>query len=178
MTWKDVVWRAAPLLLIIMLTSYFAGDGWGAIPSALVAWGTILLAFATFQLIRENRRIREEEKERESWRRRLEELQHWIEDVLRLESKYPGAPLETAVDSFWHKTDARVLLSNKEYIINEAKLFDSEFTTQPKLTDQIARLSHILEYEDLGVETVKRELQEKCIYVLEAISNLRIKLKL
>ena len=87
MRWTTIVWAAAPALIIIMAIAYHA-DRWKAIPEALVAWGTILLAFTTYllgrsgreqtnELIEENRRVREEEIRRESLRRRLSELELW-----------------------------------------------------------------------------------------------------
>jgi len=88
MTWGYIVWRAAPLFLVIMLVSYFAGDGWRAIPSALVAWGTILLAFATFTLIRHSREQEEQRRKddqakekRDNDERLLNEIIQWATDV-------------------------------------------------------------------------------------------------
>ncbi len=90
MTWKYVIWRASPLFLIIMLVSYFAGNGWSAIPSALVAWGTILLAFATFQLVqtvtKQEKQRRGDEQAREKRDRKdrlLNEIIEWAEDILK-----------------------------------------------------------------------------------------------
>ena len=77
--------RAALLLLVIVLIAYFAGGGWGAIPSALVAWGTILLAYATFSLVRHSKeqedRQRQEEQAREKRDRKerlLNEISDWL----------------------------------------------------------------------------------------------------
>jgi len=88
MTWKELIARSAPLLLIIVLISYFAGDGWSSIPSALVAWGTILLAYATFSLIRQSkeqeaRRIifTQEEAKNNNNLRILNEVIQWATDI-------------------------------------------------------------------------------------------------
>lgn len=111
MTWENIVWRAAPLLIIIVLISYFAGGGWSAIPSALVAWGTILLAFATFSLVRhskeqEDRRRQEEQakEKRDIDERLLNEIIEWAIDVLTRNSppdilKNPEWVLEAKYDT-------------------------------------------------------------------------------
>ncbi len=88
MTWKELVSRATPLLIIILLISYFTGDGWSAIPSGLVAWGTILLAYATFSLIKqskeqETRRIISEQEDAKTNNnlRILDEVIQWATDI-------------------------------------------------------------------------------------------------
>ena len=170
MAWKNVVWRAAPLLLIIMLTSYFAGDGWGAIPSALVAWGTILLAFATFQLIRENRRIREEDKEHESMKRCLEELQGWIYEVVRIKTE-SSSPKGTDLEWKQRNTDAKVLASKNGYFESEATRLDSKFPTEKReeqLVNIIGRVSFILENQSSISRAVNSSIMHrKCSKILE-----------
>jgi hypothetical protein len=92
MEWKYVVWRAAPALLIILLISYFTGGGWQAFPSALVAWGTLMLAYVTFLSIKksieqseqfrtENERLRQEDRERELKRHVIEFIYDWARHV-------------------------------------------------------------------------------------------------
>ena len=88
MTWKELISRATPLLIIILLISYFTGDGWSAIPSGLVAWGTILLAYATFSLIKqskeqETRRIISEQEDAKTNNnlRILDEVIQWATDI-------------------------------------------------------------------------------------------------
>jgi len=99
MTWKYVVYRAAPLFFIIMLVSYFAGDGWRAIPSALVAWGTILLAFATFTLIRHSRDQEEQRRKDDQAKERrdrdialLNEIAEWAVSIVKI-----GIPAQSVI---------------------------------------------------------------------------------
>jgi hypothetical protein len=92
MEWKDIAWRAAPALLVILLVSYFAGGGWQAFPSALVAWGTLMLAYVTFLSIKksveqseklrtENERLRQEDRNRELNRHAIEFMYNWARHV-------------------------------------------------------------------------------------------------
>jgi len=92
MAWGNIVWRAAPLLIIIMLISYFTGGGWAAIPSALVAWGTLMLAYVTFLSVKksmeqseklrtENERLRQEDRNRELKRHAIEFIYNWARHV-------------------------------------------------------------------------------------------------
>lgn len=87
MTWQNLIWRAAPALFVILIISYYA-EGFSAFPSALVAWGTILLAYATFTLVRhskkqeDQRRQEEQAKEkRDRDERLLNEIIEWAEDI-------------------------------------------------------------------------------------------------
>jgi TM2 domain-containing membrane protein YozV len=92
--WKTIVERAGPTLLVIMIIAYFAG-GWDAIPQALVAWGTILLAYMTYLLARtskdQNDRLIAENVERENRDRKerlLNEIIEWaIPLVLQTEGE-------------------------------------------------------------------------------------------
>jgi len=82
MTWKAIIWIGTALLIAILIISYLA-DGLRALPSGLVAWGTILLAFATFQLVRgvivQEKRRREEEQAREQRNRD----EHLLDEIIR-----------------------------------------------------------------------------------------------
>ena len=87
MDWKTIIWRGGLLLLIILLISYFC-DGWSAFPSGLVAWGTILLAYATWLSVknsneRENQR-RVDGVNRERRQRDISELDNIKNWVLRI----------------------------------------------------------------------------------------------
>lgn len=87
MTWGKLILTAAPTLLVILSISYIA-DGYKAIPSGLVAWGTILLAYTTFSLIKQSREqeakrqkaeIEKEERDRDE--RILNEVIQWAIDT-------------------------------------------------------------------------------------------------
>jgi len=82
MTWKYVIWRAAPLLLIILLVSYFSGDGWHAFPSALVAWGTILLAFATFSLVQHSKEQEDHRRQEEQAKEKRDRDEHLLDEII------------------------------------------------------------------------------------------------
>jgi hypothetical protein len=99
-SWKKIVFAATPVLLLISCASvYYAGKT--ALPDALVAWGTILLAFITYLAIKENIRITDENHsqneriinenrrqqllrdQREHDTRRLDQIEQWAKDIMR-----------------------------------------------------------------------------------------------
>jgi hypothetical protein len=54
MSWSKLITAAAPALVVILAVAYvFAGKE--SVPEALVAWGTIVLAYTTFLLVQENK---------------------------------------------------------------------------------------------------------------------------
>lgn len=161
-------WRSALIL------KYF--DSWSIALSAAMMF---LLALAAFWAIVENRRIRVEEKERESKRRRLEEVQRWIYEVVRIKTESTSP---TGTDLEWRKrnTDAKVLASKKTYFENEATRLDSEFKTDNRdeqLVNIIGRVSFIFEQQSSGHslsnEGIQAELDEKCKIFLKRLSNIR-----
>jgi hypothetical protein len=109
MSWQKLTWRAFPALVVIMLIAVFIA-GKEAVAEALVAWGTIVLAYATFMLVKENRdqevrnrtaqlemeeryrkaeaekedRYRKDQREREDRERKerlLNEIKDWVDDI-------------------------------------------------------------------------------------------------
>lgn len=149
-----------------------------AIATLVLATVTICLAVAAFRSITENRRMRAEDRELDSKKRRLAEVQHWINEVLILKSESAGVP-GTVADRRRRAAQARIIVSSKEYIKIEAERLDSEFKPKAKLKDQIDRLSYILEYthpEELGAK--QAELENKCVEALKVISNIKAELKL
>lgn len=81
MSWKGLIWTAGPALVVILVISYvFAG--YSSFPSALVAWGTILLAYVTFSLVRHS--IDQEERRRgeEILKERRDRDTVWLNDII------------------------------------------------------------------------------------------------
>jgi hypothetical protein len=149
-----------------------------AIATLVLAAVTFCLVIAAFRSIRENRRMRSEDRDLDSKKRRLAEVKHWINQVLILKSESAGVP-GTVADRRQRATQARIIVSNKEYVMIEAERLDSEFKPQAKLKDQIDKLSHILEHthpEELGSK--QGELENLCIEALKVISNIKAELKL
>ncbi len=143
MTWKQLISRSAPLLLIIVLISYFAGDGWSAIPSGLVAWGTILLAYATFSLIQqskeqETRRIEAEQAEAKNNNnlRILDEVIQWATDIMSCRVATKVKDIE----------ERRLLFDSQfikgRYIWNIVKPFNQELVESVKILRECL-LEHI-----------------------------------
>ena len=111
-------------------------------------------------------------------RRRLGEVQHWLNEVLSFKSEYTGAA--TPEDVNQRTAEARLLLSNKEYLIKEAARLDSEYAGEPKLIHHILNLSYILENEPeaLHLERVKIDFETRCIEALKRISEIQARLRL
>jgi hypothetical protein len=88
-SWLKIVTYAGPVLIIITVVAYIA-DGWSAFPSALVAWGTILLAVTTWISVkssneRENQR-RVEEISRDRRQRdkdNLDDIKDWVLSIAK-----------------------------------------------------------------------------------------------
>ena len=150
--------------------------------TTLSAFSAIALAvFAALTLI-ENRRlrlIREEEKERESKRRRLEELQGWIYEVVRIKTE-SVSPQGTDLEWRQRNTSAKILASKRAYVESEAARLDSEFATkktEEQLVNIIGRVSFILEHYSSGAslsnEEMQAELEQKCETFLKRLSNIR-----
>lgn len=147
------------------------------IATFVLAIMTALLAVAAFWSIRENRRMRAEDRELDSKRRCLDEVQHWINEVLRLKSE-SAIRTDDPGELARRKVQAKIVSSTKEYIETESQRLDSEFMPKTKLKDQIGRLLFILEHEDLSADRIQHELEEKCSDVLKTVSNIKAKLKL
>lgn len=63
---KNIILGSIPLLLIILgITFWASGSSFSEFPSALVAWGTLMLAIATFMLIRHSKEQEEQRRETE-----------------------------------------------------------------------------------------------------------------
>ena len=74
-----------PLLIVILGISYFT-SGITQFTNAVVAWGTLLLAFVAFwaiqRTIKENERLRKEHRRLESERRKYESKQRLLDDLI------------------------------------------------------------------------------------------------
>ena len=95
---RYIVLGSIPLLLIILGVMYPI-SGFNDLPSILVAWGTLMLAIATFTLIRHSREQEEQRREdelakerRDKDERLLNEIIEWAIEIVKV-----GAPIESAV---------------------------------------------------------------------------------
>ena len=181
MTWGKVILRAAPLLLIIVLTSYFTGGGWSAIPSALVAWGTILLAYVAYMSILENRRIRTQEREHDFKRRCLKDIQDWAEKGISFLMELGVPDIETRKSL----TLLAPLRAMNKWMMDASRIFaeDDKKALLKKVDEAAENLKQyckVLERE-LSSEGIDWR-HDHCITlfteVLERIADLKVKLKM
>jgi len=135
MKWNTIVWRAGPALLIIGLISYFAGGGWGTLPSALVAWGTLVLAYVTFLSVQtsiqqgeklrvENERLRREDRERELKRHAIEFIYKWARHVAEFTWAWYPFDNEEQLLNLW--MSASILRVDALEVQRYSSLFDAE----------------------------------------------------
>ncbi len=123
MNWGKLIGTAAPALFVIVGVTYLLDIFWDLtwFPEAIVAWGTLVLALATYQLgqttIKENQKMREDnerirkEDREENERIRKEELQRersfkirkWAEDAMGMLLIVPPPP-NNEVKDIWERT--------------------------------------------------------------------------
>ena len=154
-----------------------------AIATLVLALVTAILAVAAFKSIRENRRIRKEDRESEFKAKALNNIERWIKEALEVKSEYIRVPRFEVVDSeLLRRVEIKrdVLVSQNEYITMQAKLFDSEFTSQINLTSKIGRLAFLLESIEKMMESPsdKLDFDRKSTEALKAVFEIRAKEKL
>jgi len=159
-------------VLLLVLTGVLNQElKWSWFPEAIVAWGTITLAYTTYllgkttreenakllsenkRLAEENQKIREYERELDSERRRLEEVQHWIERALEFKAKHSiviRAQEEISAEIFVRIKELPLLLSSIPYIRMEAQKLDSE----------LKKFSPLVEKHKKGLEELIKELAD------------------
>lgn len=116
---RHVLYGSIPLLLVILGVMYPI-SGFKDLSSSLVAWGTLMLAIATFTLIKtskdqENQRRQDElaKEMRDRKERLLNEIIEWAIDMTRCE--VPLDPAFTRIeDSEQSRRLIHVLISNEE----------------------------------------------------------------
>jgi len=184
-------WIITGILLVAagMLISGFRGSSFSRFilnffndwSIALSAGAAVILAIAAFRSIREGRRIREVEKELDSKRRRLKEVQDWINDVITVKSECATRVMGDTLERARIGAEVRVILSKKEYIEMEAQRLDSESAEEIKLVNKIGRMSFILEHQNvaqIGDRENQQELENETTEALTVISKLKTILKL
>jgi hypothetical protein len=162
----------------------------------LVALGTALLALVTFGLVIESRktrldseRIKEEERERESIRRRINDVQEWIEGALRLQSKFVNIS-ERSYNEF---SRVAALDSTIAYTKLEAHrldvLIDSLLPIMPKGTEYVdsklenlvERVNSLLKEQMVDLQAPQKheiEIRKCCEVALFKLSELKANLNL
>ena len=207
--WSKFVSGSVPLLVALVLLTYFLNReltiSW--FPEVIVAYGTLFLAAATFQLGQttknengkliaenkkladENQKIREEDKARESKRRRLEEIKHWVEGVAAL-SIVGGSSGSTGHVAAQERSDQLgLLLASEEYLILEAKRLDFDLnnlnlqeeykgTTEVLIKDIISVLRQWMTIQIWGDPPSRKTVWDKCAILLKIVSDTRAEMKL
>ena len=156
------------------------------LPMALVAWGTILLAFATFSLIRHSKeqedRRRQEEQAKEKRDRNellLNEIIEWAEDVAKLNFKiYNFVEAQISKES-WVENGIGEIVSQFQLVeakgdyINSIAL--SSFKVDKKLSKDIKAVNkEIRELVDVSVKRMDGEVSTEAVQ--ERMNILRLKI--
>ncbi len=154
-------------------------DYW-AVP--LSAAFMLVLAYMAYISITEDRRIRAEDKELDSKSRRVNDVQNWINEVvkLRAESFIPFDEFDT-VEVKRRASELFRILANSRWVKIEAMRLDLEVKGGIKLLDKVNRLLFILENttpKDLGdlPMQVQVDIEKECTEALEHISAIKTKL--
>jgi len=99
--------------------------------------------------------------EREAKRRRVEELQSWIYEVVRIKTE-SASPQVTDIGWRQRNTSAKIRASKKAYFENEASRLDSEFVTEKqeeKFVNIVGRVSFILKTQCSGASLSNEHIQ-------------------
>lgn len=187
MSFKNVIYAAIPLLIVILGSAYLT-SGFNAFPSALVAWGTLMLAAATFMLIRhsekqEQRRRedeqqkRDEDKELNFRRRTLDEIINWVTEVRRAYVPPPGAGPEAFHE--WGRRLITAYSSKGDWVEMTANVFGHEFRDNVSNANEVViafcnKLREIVEFceiTDVADEAIKEVMAEQIKNVLIATSS-------
>jgi len=177
------------------------------VTDTVVAMGTALLAYATFQLgqttkeenaklltenkriAEENLKIREQERELDSKRRRLDEVKRWAEGVASL-SVWGSALGATGHVADKERADKlSTLLSDREYIKLEARLLDVDLEKHNMITKFDSRAEKVVETTSQtlsnwlakgiwGDDPSREEVKKQCLVLLQIVSSLRAELVL
>jgi hypothetical protein len=159
----------------VFILNFF--DDWSI---ALSAAAALILAIAAFRSIKESRRTREQDRELDSWRRRLDEVQRWINEVVVVKSECSRG---TGSNEEWRQrgVKARIVIAINEHIKIEAERIDNKFVSETKLVNNINRLSSLLEKHEvtqLSAPDYQQEIEELCTKSLAKISDVKARLKL
>ena len=173
-------------ILVYVFKSYWLA---GLIYEYIVYWSTALsaafmlvLAYMAYISITENRRVRAEDKKSDYKRRRVDDVQNWINEVfkLRAESFIPFDEFDT-VEMKRRASELFRILANSRWVKIEAMRLDLEVKGEIKLLDKVNRLLFILENtapKDLGdlPMQVQMDIEKECTEALEHISAIKAKL--
>ena len=207
MKWKTIIWRSGIVLALLLVLTGVLDQylKWSWFPEAIVAWGTITLAYTTYllgkttreenaKLLNENRELAEQNRqmhaqdmERNSKSRRLDEVQHWVVSAINIRTTYEGG----GSASFWTATEKiEALLATSEYIRLEANLLDSDLSKFPNIGNKHKdNLEGIISKVSVFLGTHKgltpisgaeysEQLRTKCIDAFGILSDLRAELTL
>ena len=174
----------ATTVLIFVLLNFredpeIAGAG-TAIGTIILAISTMVLALISLKSIRQTRDDNKKREEREHWKRRLDEVQAWVNEVLRLKADCANRSNTT---DMWRgiSSKANNIIANSTYVKLEASKIDSEFQTKTSLVNSIEMLSGILNVRvisTLSGDAPQKDIEELSEKSLTKISEMREKLLL
>ena len=188
---RNIIFSSIPLLIFILGISYVtSGFGFEGFTNALVAFGTLMLAWVAFLTIRnsnerekrrreEDERIRNEEKESDFERRCLSDIEDWAEKSIiflnRLEITRGGYTTK------WHKSALQPFTLKSKWMMDASRVFAED--DKKSLLKTVDKAVADLEEYRTG-KTVRdiifkhEELVSSLNKVLACIADLKVKLKL
>ena len=111
---KNVLLGSIPLLVVIFGVSYLtSGYSFEGFTSSLVAWGTLMLALATFLTIRENRRLSA-----------ISRIRSWAEKSIQLLTIASPSDLNKAIQAL--KTNIQIIRTESLSALADAEVLGGE----------------------------------------------------
>ncbi|MGD0857383.1 MAG: hypothetical protein ABSA18_16545 [Dehalococcoidia bacterium] len=165
------------------------------------AWTNMILAFSTIMVTvaaflayneskiqrKESQLQRNQDEERESKKRRLYELEEWINSLLQFNNI--GILVPDSSDTTKKLHEARILVTKKVYLIAEVKRIDTDMDIKEELRGKY-KLEEIVETLineiEIGIKnppqlfssSLYERLDKACDIMLEAMSEIKADLKL
>ncbi len=82
MSIRNIILGSIPALVVILCITFWATGDYTGFPSGLVAWGTIMLAVATFTLIRHSREQEEQRRKDELAKEKRDREERWLNEII------------------------------------------------------------------------------------------------
>lgn len=199
MSFKKLIYGSIPLLIVILGITYLT-SGFNAFPNALVAWGTLMLAIATFMLIRhsekqEQRRReyeqqnRDEDKERDFRRRLIDDIFRWAHEATVSVNAIGGVKSQKDLRNILPSLGAALAyFRDAGLVIDTSKGFFSEaftklvFETLDNFKAYVGLLkptkTKLSTKQKEGINTARSAIDQSLIHLKDAIIRLRVDLKL
>ena len=144
--------------------------GWNnpiVLATLILALVTALLAIAAFRSIRDNRRIRLEDRHLDNRRRLLDELQNWAKESIKFSTLYKKQLLPE--DQYRSLAELNVLISMKDSINDISSLIGDEI-----ISNAVGKAIEILGKSETGIaKDAQESLNNSMIEIINRANKLK-----